>query len=155
MQPAREIPLPGLFAIAQEAINTELFGRLHAAGYPELRPTHACVFGTIGREGDRLTSLAERAGMTKQAVGEVVSELEEIGYVERVPDPSDGRAKTITLTGRGLAVWEMGYDAIGSVQERWGEKFGRKRVREMIELLIEIADDANAGDAALRADRAA
>jgi DNA-binding MarR family transcriptional regulator len=155
MQPARDIPLPGLLGIAQEAVNEELFARLHEAGYDELRPTHACVFGTIARDGDRLTSLADRAGMTKQAVGEVVSELEGIGYVERVPDPSDGRAKIIKLTDRGLASYELGYDAIGAVQERWGKKYGAKRVREMIELLIEIVDDANAQADRMQPGRAA
>src|SRR3954470_24696402 len=129
MQPAREIPLPGLFAIAQEAINAELFGRLHEAGYPQLRPTHACVFGTIGPQGDRLTSLADRAGMTKQAVGEVASELEGIGYVERVPDPSDGRAKIIQLTEEGRAAYTLGLKVIGEIQQRWAERYGAERVK--------------------------
>src|SRR3954465_10590325 len=99
-------PLPGLLAIAHETVRDEVFARLNEAGYPELRPTHACVFGTIGPAGDRLTSLADRAGMTKQAVGEVASELEGIGYVERVPDPSDGRAKIIQLTEEGRAAYK-------------------------------------------------
>lgn len=145
MQPRDDIPLPGLFQIAHEAVNCELFGQLAAAGHHELRPTHACVFGTITSEGDRLTALADRAGMTKQAVGEVVSELEKLAYVERVPDPSDGRAKIIRLSERGLAAWELGYGAIADVQARWEEQYGRERVRDMVALLAELTADARAG----------
>jgi hypothetical protein len=54
-------------------------GRVDAAGYTDLRPGHGCVFGTIDPEGSRLTDLAERAGMTKQTVGEVTSDLENPG----------------------------------------------------------------------------
>jgi DNA-binding MarR family transcriptional regulator len=144
MQPASEIPLPGLFSISQDALEVELFARMAAAGFPELRPTHGCVFGTIGPEGDRLTSLAERAGMTKQAVGEVVSELEKLGYAERVPDPGDGRAKIIKLTERGNAAWKLGYEVMGEIQSRWEERYGADRVRVMVELMREIVDAANA-----------
>jgi DNA-binding MarR family transcriptional regulator len=150
MQPAREIALPGLLAIARDSVEAELFPRLREAGYPELRPTHACVFGTIGEEGDRLTSLAERAGMTKQAVGEVVSELEQVGYVERVPDPADGRAKIIKLTARGLEVWKLGYAVMDEIRGRWAERYGKERVDEMVDLLMQIVDDAAGEPGALR-----
>src|SRR5918998_3837695 len=128
MQAPDHIPLPGLFSVCQEAVEGELFARLAEAGYPELRPTHGCVFGTIGNGGDRLTALAERARMTKQAVGEVVSELEELGYVERVPDPDDGRAKIIRLTERGQASYELGYEIFASIQQGWEQRFGTERV---------------------------
>jgi DNA-binding MarR family transcriptional regulator len=149
MQPASEIPVHGLFAIVHELVDDELFARLREAGYSELRPTHACVFGTIRPEGNRLTELAERADMTKQAVGEVVSELEAIGYVERVPDPSDGRAKIIKLTERGLAAWGHGWGVVHGVQERWEKRYGKKRVRDAIALIADVVDDeraATAGD---------
>lgn len=147
MQPAHEIPIHGLFSITHEAVDEELFARLRAAGYTELRPTHACVFGTIAPEGNRLTALAERAGMTKQAVGEVVSELQQIGYVERVADPSDGRAKIIKLTERGLAAWKHGYSILDEIRERWEQRYGAERVRAMVALVQEIVDDTNAAAA--------
>ena len=141
MQTDFEIPLPGLLTIAAESIREELYARLREAGYPELRPAHSCVFGTIGRDGDRLTSLAERASMTKQAVGEVASELESIGYVERVPDPSDGRAKIIRLTERGREAYELGFAFFDEVRDRWAERYGAERVDGMVELLKEIVTD--------------
>jgi DNA-binding MarR family transcriptional regulator len=141
MQEREDIPLPGLFQIAADLVRDELYRRLREAGYPELRPTHGCVFSTISRGGDRLTVLAERADMTKQAVGEVVSELEEIGYVERVPDASDGRAKIIQLSERGQAAWAHGRQVIADFQRELGERYGEERVRDMVALLSEIAAD--------------
>lgn len=137
----REIPLPGLFQLAHDVFERELYPSLHAAGFGDLRPGHGCVFGTITAEGERLTVLAERANLTKQAVGEVVSELERAGYVERVPDPQDGRAKIIRLTERGEAAWTYGQNLIRSVREQWGERYGKERVDTMVELLHEIIAD--------------
>jgi DNA-binding MarR family transcriptional regulator len=150
MQPEFLPPLPGLLAIAHEAVRDEVFSRLNEAGHPELRPTHSCVFGTIGDGGDRLTVLAERARMTKQAVGEVASELEALGVVERAPDPSDGRAKIIQLTERGRAAYELGMEVIEEIRQRWAERYGAERVRDMVELLGEIAGEARATPTAIR-----
>src|SRR3712207_4666682 len=88
----------------KQAAATELHGRLAAAGHGDIREGHGCVFGFIEPEGSRLTSLAERSGLTKQAVGEAVDDLQRLGYVERVPDPSDGRAKLVRLTEKGASV---------------------------------------------------
>src|ERR671924_891491 len=97
-----DLPLIGLLAEVQGAVSDELYGQLHERGYGDIRPAHGCVFGFIERTGGaRLTALADRSGLTKQAVGEVVADLEGMGYVERVPDPGDGRAKIIRLTDRG------------------------------------------------------
>ena len=71
-----------------------------AAGHP-VRTAHAAVFGNIDSEGTRLTTLADRAAMTAQAMGELVDDLVAKGYLTRVADPSDRRAKLITLTDRG------------------------------------------------------
>src|SRR4051794_35948261 len=144
MQPIDEIALPGLFAIAKQAVEREVFQTLGIEGFPELRRGHGCVFGTIGAEGDRLTSLAERANMTKQAVGEVVAELEGIGYVERVPDPTDGRAKIIRLTGRGEQALVTGRAILAEIQKRWEDQYGKERVDEMIDTLREIVAAENA-----------
>src|SRR3954447_25540164 len=112
----REIPLPGLLQLTHDVYERELYPRLSAAGFVDLRPGHGCVFGTITPEGARLTELAERANLTKQAVGEVVSELERAVYVERVPDPSDGRAKIIRLTERGQDAWNMGWSILNDIR---------------------------------------
>jgi DNA-binding MarR family transcriptional regulator len=145
-----EIPLPGLLELTHDVFERELYPRINAAGYADLRPGHGCVFGTITPEGDRLTVLAERANLTKQAVGEVVSELEQAGYVERVPDPSDGRAKIIRLTKRGEDAWNMGWSILNDIRGRWEERYGKERVATMVELLGEIVRDEVFAPAASR-----
>src|SRR5215204_6031295 len=71
------------------------------AGYPQ-KPKHSAVFAQLGPEGARLSDLARGANMTPQAMGELVDELEDLGYVRREPDPNDRRAKRIMLTSLGL-----------------------------------------------------
>src|SRR3954452_15237104 len=138
---SREIPLPGLLQLTHDLFEGEMYPRMHAAGFGDLRPGHGCVFGTITPEGDRLTVLAERANLTKQAVGEVVSELEKAGYVERVPDPHDGRAKIIRLTKRGEAAWKLGWSILDEIRGRWEARYGKDRVATMVDLLGEIIGD--------------
>jgi DNA-binding MarR family transcriptional regulator len=75
---------------------------LRARGHTSLQPSHQVVFASLGRTGTRLTDLARRASMTKQAMGQIVDDLERLGYVERTPDPDDGRAKIVRFTPAGL-----------------------------------------------------
>ena len=75
---------------------------LRSRGHTDLLPSHQVVFANVGRNGSRLTVLAHQAGMTKQAMGQIVDDLEKLGYVERRPDPEDGRAKLVRFTPAGL-----------------------------------------------------
>jgi len=95
------IPLPGLLEIAGEAMLAEFREELAKNGYEDLRPTHGCVFRFVREDGMRLTELAAHGGITKQSAGELVDDLVELGYVERIADPADKRAKLICLTERG------------------------------------------------------
>ena len=108
------------------------------AGYGDIREAHGCVFGNIAPEGMRLTDLAEHAGMTKQGVGEAVTDLERLGYAERVPDPNDGRAKIIRLTERGAAAQLVGFRIIAEIEREWVERFGADRVDALRATLLEI-----------------
>jgi DNA-binding MarR family transcriptional regulator len=96
------------------------------------------VFGNIDPGGSRLTELADRAGMTKQSVGEATSDLEARGYVERVPDPNDGRAKIIRLTARGREAQAVGRGLIDDIERDWAERFGAERVAALREALEAI-----------------
>src|SRR4051812_21402919 len=92
-------PLPALLTEVKMAAVRKLQSRLAELGHPNVREGYGCVFGFIDVEsGSRLTELAERSGFTKQAVGEAVTELEKLGYLERLPDPRDGPAQIIKLT---------------------------------------------------------
>jgi DNA-binding MarR family transcriptional regulator len=128
-----------LLGVALDHFSTELTERVAAAGYADIRPGHGCVFGGIDPEkGSRLTDLADRAMMTKQSVGEVVTDLEKRGYVERVPDPEDGRAKIIRLTTKGRDVYLTGWHLNDEIEQQWAARLGEDRVaalREALELV--------------------
>jgi DNA-binding MarR family transcriptional regulator len=131
-------PLIRLLDVGLGAFSAELTRRVAETQFSDIRITHGCVFGNIDPEGTRLTDLAERAFMTKQSVGEVVSDLEQRGYVERVPDPSDGRAKIIRLTDRGQEAMAIGRELIAEVEQEWAERYGAERVAAMRDALESI-----------------
>ena len=129
------LPLIRLLDEALEGFSFELGKRIAQSGYNDVRPSHGCVFGNIDRDGSRLTDLAERAHMTKQSVGEITSDLEKRGYVERVPDPNDGRAKIIRLTDRGREARVAGRQMIDEIEREWAERFGAERVAALRDAL--------------------
>ena len=133
-----QAPLIRLLDVALDEFTAELTRRVAATAYSDIRVSHGCVFGTIDPEGTRLTDLAERAHMTKQSVGEVASDLEQRGYVERVPDPSDGRAKIIRLTERGRNAQAIGRGLIDDIEREWAERFGAERIDALREALEAI-----------------
>jgi DNA-binding MarR family transcriptional regulator len=126
---------------ATEELGGSLHDRLALKGYADIRPGHGCVFGNIDPDGSRLTDIATRAGYTKQAVGEVVSDLEKLGYAERVPDPADRRAKIIRLTEKGREAQATGFRTIQEIEDEWAERYGEERIEALRELLEEIAGD--------------
>jgi DNA-binding MarR family transcriptional regulator len=132
------VPLVGLFEAAQEALFVEFRRELADAGYGDIRPTHGCVFRFVRDDGMRLTDLAHLAAMTKQSVGEIVDDLAEKGYVERIPDPDDRRAKLIRLTDRGAKAQRMGRRLLAEIESRWQERFGARRVAELRKTLEQI-----------------
>ncbi len=133
-----QLPLIRLLDAAFHAFSEELLKRVEAAGFKDIRPGHGCVFGNIDPQGSRLTDLAERANMTKQSVGEVTSDLERRGYLERVPDPDDGRAKIIQLTERGREAQAIGRGLIDDLEREWAECYGEERVGALREALEAI-----------------
>ena len=130
-----------LLGVAFDDFCEDLERRLADTPYNDIRISHGCVFGTIEPEGSRLTELADRARMTKQSVGEVTSDLEQRGYVERVPDPSDGRAKIIRLTERGRAAQALGIGLIDELEQDWAARFGTDRVAALREALEAITGE--------------
>jgi DNA-binding MarR family transcriptional regulator len=133
-------PIAGLLNEVKVAAVRKLFVRLREEGFEHVREGHGCVFGFIDIEhGSRLTELAAGAGLTKQAVGEAATELEQLGYVERVPDPTDKRAKIIKLTPSGVEACLTGRRIFAEIEHEWGEQFGEELVASMREAAERIA----------------
>lgn len=107
------------------------------SGFPQ-KPSHSAVFAQISREGSRLTDLARGANMTPQSMAEIVAELVELGYVERRPDPTDGRAKLIVLTRRGHAAVDAGETTIRGLEDELDDILGEAGHRQLRRLLGKI-----------------
>jgi len=133
------IPLPALLGVVEDALWADFQNDLVGAGYGDIRPGHGCVFRFLHDGGMRLTELAGLADMTKQSAGEVIDDLVDLGYVERIPDPQDRRAKLIRLTPRGEVAQSIGFGLFGQLEDRWAERYGSERLAQLRELLEEIA----------------
>jgi DNA-binding MarR family transcriptional regulator len=119
---------PSLIALLRRSARVmvdEITGRMEAAGYPWAPARHYPVFENIDPDGTRLTVLAGRAGITHQAMAQLVCELEERGIVERTPDPSDGRARLVRLTDDGRQRVRVAVREIAEIEMKWIDRWRR------------------------------
>ena len=124
-----------------DAFLTQLYAGLADAGFADTAPSWGHnVFFYLREGGLRLTELAERAHTTKQAMRYTVNQLEAAGYVERVSDPTDGRAKIIRLTQRGWEVRQAADEIIAGIREECARRLGEQRMRQFEELIKEISN---------------
>jgi DNA-binding MarR family transcriptional regulator len=137
--PPSPMPLHGLLEFAFDAFIEEFRDELERSEFSDIRLAHGCVFRYMKEQGLRLTEIAERGNMTKQSAGEVVDDLAARGYVERVPDPDDRRAKLVRLTERGEAAQAAGFRLLAEIEKRWGERYGTERIAGLRVTLEEIA----------------
>ena len=129
-----------LLGRAHKVLNERIRQGVVAAGHP-IRAAHAAVFVTIDREGSRLTRLAERAAMTPQAMGELVDDLVARGYLERVPDPADRRAKLIMLTDLGFQALQAAFDTILEIEAELRAELGAGGLTKLQRGLRRLAPD--------------
>jgi len=120
------------------------------AGHDRVQPAHQAVLTYLRLSGTRLTELAERASMTKQAMGQLVDELERLGYVERIPDSSDGRAKIVRFTPAGLELIEIGTEIGSRINTEYAALIGRQKLRQLHDLLAELHAETRRERAAQR-----
>lgn len=111
---------------------------LAGSGFADLRPVHNVVFAQLTRGGARITDMAARVGITKQAVTLLVDHLEAGGYVARVADPSDGRAKLVELTDRGRAAANASLAIVEGIDRDWTARLGAQRLAELKATLWEL-----------------
>ena len=134
----RQPHLGVLFHRARRVVDDEVLRALAHEGFNDLRAAHDAVFSYMPRTGTRLTELARRARITKQSMGELVRDLERLGYVERARDPSDGRAQLIRYTEKGMRADQVGVLAIRRLERRWSRAFGHTQMRTLRSTLGKI-----------------
>jgi DNA-binding MarR family transcriptional regulator len=132
-------PLIGaLLRVPSEAIHHRLIDGLNAAGFEELRLPHMAVFQYPGPDGTRPSELAARAGMSKQAMNQLLQSLERYGYIRRDDVASDGRARVITSTERGRAVWDTMVGILFDIEREWRKTLGDEVFFKLKELLATV-----------------
>jgi DNA-binding MarR family transcriptional regulator len=110
--------------VVDDAVMTAL-----AAEFGDVGWSHGAVFEMLDPGGTHVAELARRARMTRQAMGELVEDLERLGYVERRPDPADRRAKLVMLTTKGEAALRDGIAAVADLEARWAACLGERETR--------------------------
>jgi DNA-binding MarR family transcriptional regulator len=118
----------------------EMLSAAAERGYQDIRAPHLQIFGSLGIDGIRLTDLAARAQLSLAAASEFVTELQELGYLERRPDPADGRAKLIFPTLRGRQALGDAGDRVAEIEQHWSELVGRARFDQAGRILQDLLD---------------
>ena len=116
----------------------ELHRRIAARGHPEVRAPHGNVFEFLDDQGTPVSELARRAQITKQSMAELVGHLERHGYVKRIPDPTDRRARLVRATARGREVYAIAREAIAEIELEWTARLGAPKMRRLRGLLEEL-----------------
>jgi len=123
-----------------EAIHRRMIRELNAGGFPELRLPHMALLRFPGPDGDRPGALAERAGISKQAMNQLLRSLETYGYVERSDAPDEGRARAVHLTERGRAAYQKAIDVLLDIEREWSAELGPTDFKQLKELLGRVWD---------------
>lgn len=118
--------------------SARLHERFAERGHPEVRAPHGNVMQYLDADGTRVSVLAERAQMTKQSMAELVDHLERHGYVERVPDPADRRAKLVRATARGQEVYALAREFVADMEAEWTARLGERKMSTLRKLLEEL-----------------
>jgi DNA-binding MarR family transcriptional regulator len=120
-----------------------IFQALRDAGFDDWTLAQCRVFQRVAPEGSRLTDLADQAQMTKQSASVMVDQLERLGYVRRVPDPADGRARLIVIEPRGRRAVEVAKATLDEILSEWKTYLGTRNftlLQQILDQLREITD---------------
>ncbi len=129
-----------MLGVVWQWVRVQLYAGVVAAGFDDLSAAHVALWRYPGVEGVRPSQLADRVGITKQSVNDMLRHLEGHGYLLRVPDSVDGRARVIQLTAKGRQLQETIYAAAGTAQQQIEEILGPRRFAQLhssLELLTE------------------
>jgi DNA-binding MarR family transcriptional regulator len=137
---AQDMLIGALLRVPAQAIHRRIIGELNGAGFAELRVPHMAVFQFPGPDGARPGTLAERAGLSKQAMNQLLRSLEAYGYVKRSDSPDEGRARAVHLTGRGGAAYAKIHDILRDIEREWRAELGPEDFARFKALLLRVWD---------------
>ena len=132
-------PLIGaLLRMPVDVLRGRMLEALHRDGFDDIVSAHFAILNYPGPNGRRPSDIAAQAGMSKQALHYLLSQLEELGYVERVDDPNDQRSKRVHLTERGHEAAQTVRAAVAEVEDEWAAGIGRAQFDQLRELLKKL-----------------
>ena len=118
-----------LLRVPAQAIHRRIIKELNAAGFDELRLPHIAVLQFPGPDGVRPGTLAERAGVSKQAMNQLLRSLEGLGYIARSDAPDEGRARIVRFTKRGRAAYSKIHDILRDIEREWSAEIRSQAFR--------------------------
>jgi len=127
-----------LLRVPAQAIQRRLIRDLNAAGFEGLTLPHMAALQFPGPDGARPTTIAERAGMSKQAMNQLLRSLESLGYIARSDAPDEGRARIIRFTRRGRAAYAKIHDLLRDIEREWTAELGAKDFAQLKGLLCRV-----------------
>lgn len=134
------LPSALLMFISSRHAEERIVEHLRAHGFDDLTLAQGRLAARIGEGGTRVTELAEQAQITKQTAGFLVNQLEQAGYVERVPDPSDARARLVRLAPRGEQAQTCAREMERIVEAEWEQHLGPRRMRALRGALVDLRE---------------
>jgi DNA-binding MarR family transcriptional regulator len=129
-----------LLFIANRALEQRAHDAVVEAGITDITLAQARIAARIGPRGTRVSDLAAQARVTKQSAAFLVEQLEAAGYVERIPDPADGRARLVRLTARADKVVRTANAEVERVLAEWADHVGADRLRQMSRTLLDLRE---------------
>jgi len=140
-----ETLIGALLRVPAQAIHRRIISELNAAGFKELRVPHMAVLQFPGPDGVRPGLLAERAGMSKQAMNQLLRSLEGLGYLARSDAPDEGRARIVRLTTRGRAAYAKIHAILRDIEREWVAELGPGHFTQLKELLLRVWESSLIG----------
>jgi DNA-binding MarR family transcriptional regulator len=134
----RDLLIGALLRFPAQAIHRRIIRELNAAGFDELRIPHMAVLQFPGPDRVRPGTLAERAGISKQAMNQLLRSLEGLGYIVRSDAPDEGRARIVHFTSRGRAAYAKVHAILRDIEREWSAGLGPKDFARLKELLFRV-----------------
>jgi len=150
----KDMLIGALLRVPAQAIQRRIIAELNAAGFDDLRMPHMAVLQFPGPDGVRPGLLADRAGMSKQAMNQLLRSLEGLGYLVRSDAPAESRARIVRFTKRGRAAYATVHDILRNIEREWSTVLGPERFAELKALLLVVWESPLAAHKAARPARA-
>ncbi|GEM46498.1 MarR family winged helix-turn-helix transcriptional regulator [Deinococcus cellulosilyticus] len=136
----RQPSLGRLLLRANRAFSSKALALLKQHGYSNLTLAHTALLPHLDLQGNRLTALTERTGLTKQSISQLVAELESQGFLERIPDPTDRRAVLVRFTASGWELCQLSSRVVQETEKAFEEMIGPAELAALKQMLEKITD---------------